>query len=556
MRDSINRPFDTGVLQHERRRAVYGEGYMNRVNEYVSTAAGVLGAVLLMMLAPGAVHAQWVTKHEQSYLSAAHNWEFRNRYQAADRLFNAFDYGHAILYETLLRRPRPVSVLEEEIYNRLTRRILVAPPRLPVAEAAVAIRYAQLAPEAMAMFDWAHVLHRQVYDVWADESIPAPRKDDQVMSLLDYYRSRADIAFSSQPKSMTLMQEQPYSLAFRRNYPKFNGLIWAYHWLQIGLYEPLLVGRDSDERQALVRATVARFWQMLADPPRSMPHVMPMTAAVAPNFAERYPELAIIFDNLHSMHDVISDILANPEVSRNRKRTEILRIARLYRDDTSHVMPVKAWRTMAREMGVENQGGQAVGFLPELPTPTVTYGAAMRHDDATGRMTGMLYGEMLEEHTDHERPADPARPDDHEHHEHMDHQPEEHEHAAISDSASVVAVVNLFHQAMERGDSAGLLELLVPSALVLESGAVETVAEYRAHHLPADMAFAGAVHASRRLLQLLVHGDVSWVVSTVASVGEFRGRPVDSEGVELMVLARTPDGWRITAIHWSSRRRN
>lgn len=529
-------------------------------------AAGVPAVallMLLMLLAPGAARAQWVTTHEQFYLQASHNWEFRNRYQAADRLFNAFDYGHAILYETLLRRPQPVSVLEEEIYDRLTQRILVRPPRLPVAENAVEIRYAQLAPEAKVMFDWAHILHRQVYDVWADESIPVAQKDEHISRLLHHYRRRRDAAFSSQPKSMALMQEQPYSLAFRKGYPKFNGLIWAYHWLQIGLYEPMLVGRDSDERQALVRAAVARFWQMLAEPPRTMPHVMPMTAAVAPTFAARYPELAIIFDNLHSMHDVISDILANQEVSRDQKRSEILRAARLYRDDSSYVMSVSAWRTMAIEMGVENQGGPAVGFLPELPVPTVSYGAAMRHDDSTGRMTDMLYGEMIDGHEDHgdHAPPDttgPTRPQEHEHREHMHRPAEEHQHeqTSSSDSASVLEVVNLFHQSLERGDSAGALALLDPSALVLESGGVETVAEYRAHHLPADMAFARAIPASRRLLQLAVRGDVAWVVSAATSEGEFRGRPVNSEGAELMVLARTANGWRITAIHWSSRRRN
>src|SRR3954463_6024889 len=43
--------------------------------------------------------------YEQTYLPAPYNWEFRARYRQADRLFNAFDYGHAILYETLLTRP-------------------------------------------------------------------------------------------------------------------------------------------------------------------------------------------------------------------------------------------------------------------------------------------------------------------------------------------------------------------------------------------------------------------------------------------------------------------
>ncbi|MBA2440074.1 MAG: hypothetical protein H0V50_05300 [Thermoleophilaceae bacterium] len=335
-----------------------------------------------------------MTTYEQFYQQASHNWEFRNRYQAADRLFNAFDFGHAILYETLWAKPNaPVSELEEKKYNLLTKKVLVSPPRVPLEEAAIEVEYARLAPEAKQMFDWAHILHRQLYDVWADESIPLERKDAEIQRLIAYYKTRRDLAFSSKPKSMELMQEQPYSLAFRKQYPKFNGLIWAYHWLQIGLYEPLIIGKTSEERQAGVRATVARFWQMLENPTRTMPYQMPMTAAVAPEFSKRYEEAAIIFDNLHSMHDVVSDILANDSVPRSRKRAELMRAARLYRDDTSYVMPVDAWRTMAHHMGVENMGGPAGNFLPTLPMPTVTYGAVMTHDERTGEMTGFKYGQ-------------------------------------------------------------------------------------------------------------------------------------------------------------------
>ena len=351
-------------------------------------------------------HAQWSTTHEQFYLQAPHNWTFRDRYQSADRLFNAFDYGHAILYETLWTKPNaPASELEEREYDYLTKKVLVKPPRVPLEEGAIEIAYAQLAPEAKAMFEWAHILHRQMYDVLADDRLNEAQRDAEMARLLAYYRTRRDVAFSARPKSMALMQEQPYSLAFREKYPKFNGLIWAYHWLQVGLYEPLLVATTPDARQAAVRGTVARFWQMLDDPPRKMPHQMPMTAAVAPTFATRYPEAAIIFDNLHSMHDVISDILANPSVPRDRKRAEILRAAELYRDDTSYVMPVDAWLTMSREMGIENMGGPSVGFLPELPTPTVTYGAVMQHDDRTGRMTGMKTGQMTGAMAGHDHSA-------------------------------------------------------------------------------------------------------------------------------------------------------
>ena len=71
-----------------------------------------------------------------------------------------------------------------------------------------------------------------------------------------------------------------------------------------------MVGRTIEERQAAVAPTVARFRQMLPGSPEGFPVVMPMTAAIGPAFSAKWPELAIVFDNLHSMHDVISEILA------------------------------------------------------------------------------------------------------------------------------------------------------------------------------------------------------------------------------------------------------
>jgi hypothetical protein len=347
------------------------------------TARSVLG-VAAVGLALGAAaepaRAQFTRQHEQFYMPAEHNWVFRRNYPGADRLFNAFDYGHAILYEKLYTRPgAPVSELEEREYDFITRRLLVSPPRMPLEEAAIEIQYVKLAPEAKLMFEWAHLLHRQMYDVLGDDRLSESQKDAEVASLLRYYKSRPDLAFSSVPKNMELMEGQYYSTAFRDSYPKFNGLIWGYHWLQVGLYEPLVVGRTPEERQTGVTATVARFRQMLQEAPRNMPRLMPMTAAVAPRFAARYPEAAIIFDNLHGMHDVISDILASPKVPREKKREEILRAAERYRDATSFVMTQAEWLEMSHAMGVQNMGGPVVGLLPGFPEPTVARGAVMAH---------------------------------------------------------------------------------------------------------------------------------------------------------------------------------
>lgn len=363
------------------------------MNTMVRGGAMLAAAVMALGLA-APVSAQWSRTYDQFYLPAEHNWTFRREYPAADRLFNAFDYGHAILYEKLYTRPNaPASELEEKEYDFITRRLLVSPPRLPLEEGAIEVAYAKLAPEAKMMFDWAHLLHRQIYDVLANERLSQEEKDAEVAELLRYYKSRPDIAFSSRPKNMELMEGQYYSTAFREGYPKFNGLIWGYHWLQVGLYEPLMVGRDQDERQAGVAAAVTRFRQMLVDAPEHMPRVMPMTAAIAPTFAARYPEAAIIFDNLHAMHDVISDILASPEVPEAKKREEIMTAVRRYRDDTSFVMSVDEWRQMAQMMGTNNMGGPVIGFLAGFPEPTLPRGAVMAGMEHGG-MQGMNHAGM------------------------------------------------------------------------------------------------------------------------------------------------------------------
>ena len=256
-------------------------------------------------------------RNEQFYYPGSFNWSMLKNYPEAARLFNAFDYGHAILYENLYTKPNaPVSTLEDKQFDYITDDLLIRPPRFAVAEEVIEPAYAKLAWKAKLMFDWAHVLHRQIYDVYADERLGDSTKDSLVEVLTDYYLSNKDLAFASAPKSMQLMDGQYFSQEFRRRYPKMNGLIWAYHWLQVGLYEPLIAGRTQDEKKAGVKAVLARFWSMLEDPPNRFPKVMPMTAAVAPEFSGRHRRAAIIFDTLHMMHEIISDILASPQVPR------------------------------------------------------------------------------------------------------------------------------------------------------------------------------------------------------------------------------------------------
>jgi ketosteroid isomerase-like protein len=126
---------------------------------------------------------------------------------------------------------------------------------------------------------------------------------------------------------------------------------------------------------------------------------------------------------------------------------------------------------------------------------------------------------------------------------------------SVADSAAVAATVHRFHTALAAADSAAAMALLAPEVVILESGDSETRAEYRAHHLAADIEFARAVRSVPGPLRVRVSGDAAWATSTSVSQGEFRGRAINASGAELMVLTRTPAGWRIAAIHWSSHTR-
>lgn len=125
--------------------------------------------------------------------------------------------------------------------------------------------------------------------------------------------------------------------------------------------------------------------------------------------------------------------------------------------------------------------------------------------------------------------------------------------AQSGDAAAVLAVVRGFHDALARGDSVAALALLAPDVRILESGGLETREEYRSGHLPGDINYARAVPSTRADPVVTVSGDVAWVVGTSRTTGSYRDRQINSAGAELMVLSRTPEGWRIRAIHWSSR---
>ena len=119
----------------------------------------------------------------------------------------------------------------------------------------------------------------------------------------------------------------------------------------------------------------------------------------------------------------------------------------------------------------------------------------------------------------------------------------------------VAAVVEAFHSALAAGDSVTALSMLADDVTILESGGVENKEHYRSGHLAGDMRFAQAVPRERGDMEVSVRGDVAWAHSTSITQGQMGNREINSQGAELVVLAREGGIWKIKAIHWSSRRR-
>lgn len=124
-----------------------------------------------------------------------------------------------------------------------------------------------------------------------------------------------------------------------------------------------------------------------------------------------------------------------------------------------------------------------------------------------------------------------------------------------TDDADVAAVVKAFQTAMDTGDSATVMQYIADDALMLEGGTIENRSQYEQAHLPADIAFAKGVTTKRMPVRQTIVGDVAWVATSTDFTGTFEGKPVDFLGLETMVLSREPEGWRIRALHWSSRNR-
>ncbi len=224
----------------------------------------------------------------------------------------------------LLTGGQDVPAIEERARKQTLAFIATETPTEPERGAIADLREAGLA-RAELSFDEAHALHRATYDIAVSDE-PGQR--------IGHPRCWPTVGTAPRSASKRLdrhrLDQFPYSKAFRTRFPLFNATIWSYHYLQVAVYDPLQAARDLAAKTQAVRPILATYRRYLEQPPVQWTF-MPLTAELSPQFAARYPELANIFDNLHMLHDNISDILTSERLPTwEAKRAEIYRLLNHY----------------------------------------------------------------------------------------------------------------------------------------------------------------------------------------------------------------------------------
>jgi ketosteroid isomerase-like protein len=96
-------------------------------------------------------------------------------------------------------------------------------------------------------------------------------------------------------------------------------------------------------------------------------------------------------------------------------------------------------------------------------------------------------------------------------------------------------------------------EILHEEAAILEGGKMETKSQYLSHHFQADGKFLAAMHREKVSQTIKIEGNVAWVTSKTKMTGRYSGRDIDMNSLELAVLKKENNVWKVVALHWSSR---
>jgi len=322
-------------------------------------------SVLLFLLAvsaalPSASHGQQAADAERLIAS------FRTEWPDLYARLIGLERAHGVLYGALAHGKGKLS--EPEVFRLMTGRLArSAASSRPDPEANSG--YAALGPRAAEIIGRTHEFHREVLAIFAglDASSRAPALDAAV----DRYLSRRDVALPDVPKDMTILYDHKYTSFAdedftprrKQTYPSLTGFVWASHWFQLAVEEPLELLADSRERLDGVKVVTQRFQRKLSAGtlPDAFPTELPLAPSISPGLVSAHVRAAAIIDNLNMMHDVLADVLMHPKVA--DLRAAIDEVIVQFTDPRHRIVDVDDWITMALRHSIFQQGGPALGTM-------------------------------------------------------------------------------------------------------------------------------------------------------------------------------------------------
>lgn len=316
-------------------------------------------AVCLALCAAAAIHGQAPDRIDPERRVVV----FEREHPELNALLIGIERAHAVRYGVLARERGRVR--EPEAFAKMKRHI---DARLPDASDPLAdAGYAAIGARGAGVIRRAHAFHREALAILAtvDKSEWAAALDQAVDRYLADPAALPDV-----PKDMTILYDHPYTSiviglpgAPKKPTSKLTGFIWASHWLQLAVAEPLVLADGDDARRRDLKVVADRFYRKLSSgkPPHAFPTELPLAPAIAPELVTVHVRTAAILDNLNMMQAVLSDVLAHPKVINLRAALD--EVIAQFTDRTQRIVDVDDWIRMALRHSIFEQGGPAIGVM-------------------------------------------------------------------------------------------------------------------------------------------------------------------------------------------------
>ena len=114
-------------------------------------------------------------------------------------------------------------------------------------------------------------------------------------------------------------------------------------------------------------------------------------------------------------------------------------------------------------------------------------------------------------------------------------------------------VITQFHKALKLGQKNTARYQLADDVIIFEGGKVERSAyDYANNHMLADMKYLAAIKTEILEHSVKVVGDIAYSISRTKSTGQLKGKYINQDSLESMVLIKKAGRWKIKQIHWSN----